>query len=332
MEQTHQVSSSVAQDLAGKAILFEIGAKAGLLNIIEDSDSVSIPALSEKLNIKTDFLTHYLDTLTNLGLLAKDNAQDVYQKTSSYEQEKNKIGYIAWGMMSCAPLIANTQNFITDFDSAVRSHHRCGEHVARTSKWMGGIDFYPHAEKVILDLKPKKVVDLGSGTCGLLIRLANKIPGMKGVGVDLSKEACEKAAEHIKALSLENQIEVVVAPVQELVDNNDVFANADVVHAGFVFHDLLPEDEAILDKVLAHIRQSSPNVTLVIVDAIPFAQNQHEMAFSSAFSFLHKFFMGRKLLPEADWQAKLQKAGYSNIKIEQLGISGGRIFVASNKQ
>lgn len=330
MEQLKEVNSFAAQDLAGKAILFEIGAKAGLLGVIEDSDSVTVANLSEKLRIKEDFLNVYLDTLTNLGLLSKHD-NNSYAKTSIYEQEKNKIGYIAWGMMSCAPLIANTADFVKDFDVAIKAHHRCGEHVARTSTWMGGRDFYPQAEKVILDLQPKKVVDLGSGTCGLLIRLINKIPGMKGIGVDLSKEACEKAAAHIKELHLENSIDVITAPIQKLVDDKNVFLDADVVHAGFVFHDLMPEDEVILDKLLAHIRQISPQATLVIVDAIPFANNQHEMAFSSAFSFLHKFFMGRQLLPEADWKAKLQKAGFNSIKIEQLGISGGRIFVASNK-
>ena len=93
----------------------------------------------------------------------------------------------------------------------------------------------------------------------------------------------------------------------------------------------MPVEEATLDKLLAHINITAPNATLVIVDAIPFAQNQHEVAFSSAFTFLHKFFMGRQLLPEADWEFKLKKAGFKHVKIERLGISGGRIFVASNK-
>jgi Methyltransferase domain len=330
VEQSNQINSFAAQDLAGKAILFEIGARAGLLSIIDDSDSVTVSALTKELNMKEDFLDTYLNILTNLGLLHK-SADNIYAKTAAYEQEKNKIGYIAWGMMSCAPLITNTESFITDFDAAIRNYHRCGEHVARTSTWMGGRDFYPQVEKIVLDLQPKKVVDLGSGTCELLIRVANKVLGMKGIGVDLSKEACEKAVAHIKELSLEDRINVLVGPIQELVNDNEVFMDADVVHAGFVFHDLMPEDEKILDQLLAHIRQSSPHVTLLIVDAIPFANNQNEMAFSSAFSLLHKFFMGRKLLPEADWEAKLQKAGFSSIKIEKLGISGGRIFVASNK-
>lgn len=331
MEHNQQHNSFSAQDLAGKAILFEIGAKAGLLDIIEKNESVTVEKLAEKLNIKRDFLTHYLDVLTSLNLLSKNNASEVsYQKSSIYEQEKNKIGYIAWGMISCAPLLANTQAFTANFDDAVRTHHRCGEHVARTSKWMGGIDFYPHAEKAILDLKPKKVVDLGSGTCGLLMRLANMIPGMSGVGVDLSKEACEIAKTQIKDHGLQDRINVIAAPIQALINDNEIFANADVVHAGFVFHDLLPEEEETLNKLLAHIHHSSPKVTIVIVDAIPFSQNQEERAFSSAFTFLHKFFMGRKLLPENDWIEKLKKAGFNNIRVDRLGISGGRVFVANN--
>ena len=332
MDSKMMMESSVAQDLVGKAILFEIGAKAGILELIEDQESVSVPSLSHHLNIKVDFLTTYLDTLESLGLLVKQEAKSstdvAYVKSSGYEVEKNKIGYLAWGMMSCAPLIANTNDFITDFSTAVDRHHRCGEHVARTSKWMGEKDFYPHAEKVILNLHPKKVVDLGSGTCGLLIRLANKIEGLKGVGVDLSKVACEKAKAHLADLNLQDQIDVIVSPIQDLIHNTQVFVDADVVHAGFVFHDLLPEDETKLDQLLAHILTTSPKTTLVIVDAIPFSQNPHERSFSSAFTFLHKFYMGRKLLPEQEWEAKLKKAGFNDITIQPLGISGGRIFVA----
>ena len=332
MNLANQTDSFAAQDLAGKAILFEIGAKSGILELIEREQEFKPTDLSKQLDIQQDFLTIYLETLTNLELLAKrkveNTHEEIYTKTASYQQEKNKIGYIAWGMISCAPLISNTQAFTADFATAVRLYHRSGEHVARTSNWMGAKDFYPHAENVITQLQPKKMVDLGSGTCGLLIRLAQKIPGLIGIGVDLSQDACDKAQVHLKECALEDRIKVIVSPIQNLIQNKDVFLNADVIHAGFVFHDLLPDEEKKLDSLLICINQTAPNTTLVIVDAIPFSKNQHERAFSSAFSFLHQFYMGRQLLSESAWQIKLKNAGFNHVAIESLGISGGRIFVA----
>jgi hypothetical protein len=40
--------------------------------------------------------------------------------------------------------------------------------------------------------------------------------------------------------------------------------------------------------------------------------------------------MGRKLLTENEWSAKLSAAGYQTVEISRLGISGGRIFKATS--
>jgi ubiquinone/menaquinone biosynthesis C-methylase UbiE len=332
MDLTKQTESFDAQDLAGKAILFEIGAKAGILDVIENNQDVTVFGLSQKLAISQAFLQSYLDILVSLDILSKKESERIseptYSKGFRFQKEKNKVGYISWGMNSCAPLIEHTKEFISDFSSAVKLYHRDGEHVALTSRWMGEKDFYPYAEEEIIKLRPKKVIDLGSGTCGLLIRLAQKIEDMMGIGVDISKDACTKAKDYINQVGLSDRIEVVESPIQDLVRNESIFLDADVVHAGFVFHDLLPDEEKHLDNLLACINRVAPNSTLVIVDAIPFSQNHHERAFSSAFSFLHRFYMGREFLTESAWKTKLNNVGFNHVHIRSLGISGGRIFVA----
>lgn len=332
MNSIKPVESYEAQDLAGKAILFEIGAKAGILEFIENNQDFAISSLSQRLAINEVFLRSYLDILVSLNILDKEDktnkSEAVYSKGLLFQKEKNRIGYISWGMNSCAPLIENTQSFISDFSNAVKSYHRDGEHVALTSRWMGEKDFYPYAEEEIIKLRPKKVIDLGSGTCGLLIRLAKKIENMTGVGVDISKDACRKAVACIEEAGLSQSVKVVQSPIQDLVNNEAIFLDTDVVHAGFVFHDLLPDEEENLDKLLGCINKVSPKAALVIVDAIPFSQNAQERAFSSAFSFLHRFYMGREFLTESAWKEKLEKAGFNNVQIGNLGISGGRIFVA----
>lgn len=327
------VESYDAQDLAGKAILFEIGAQSGILDLIEANQELTVSNLSQKLNINEAFLKDYLDILVSLDILSREDSAPTseltYSKSINFQKEKNKVGYISWGMNSCAPLIKNTKAFISDFPNAVKSYCRDGEHVALTSRWMGEKDFYPYAEEEIIKLNPKKVVDLGSGTCGLLIRLAQTIDNMSGIGVDLSKNACNKAKSYINDAGLTGRIEVLLSAIQDLVHYEQVFLNADVVHAGFVFHDLLPDEEEHLDKLLGCINKMISNeAALIIVDAIPFSQNPQECSFSSAFSFLHRFYMGREFLTEVGWEAKLKKAGFNNIRIAPLGISGGRIFVA----
>ncbi|HZI55474.1 MAG TPA: class I SAM-dependent methyltransferase, partial [Verrucomicrobiae bacterium] len=205
---------------------------------------------------------------------------------------------------------------------------RDGEHVARTSKWMGESDFYPHAENAIISARPKKIVDLGSGTCGLLMRCLRQLPEAHGVGIDLNKDACSKARSILKNEGMDKRISVIEAPIQSLIQNPEPLEGADIIHGGFVFHDLMPEEEATLDALFQTFHKWAPRGTVVIVDAVPYAHNPGEDAFSAALTFMHSHFMARQFPTEDGWKTKLFQAGYNSVEVGQLGISGGRIFTA----
>jgi predicted O-methyltransferase YrrM len=147
------------------------------------------------------------------------------------------------------------------------------------------------------------------------------------VGIDINGDACAKARSIIQAAGLDRRIQVIQAPIQSLIDDPAAVEGADVIHAGFVFHDLMPDEEGTLDALLKTFREKARG-TLVVVDAVPYGQNPGEQAFSAAFTFLHNHFMGRQLMTESEWRAKLTSAGYDSVDVSRLGISGGRIFTA----
>jgi predicted O-methyltransferase YrrM len=320
-----------AQTLAGRAVLLEIGAKLGVLDPLLTSEEISVADVASRSGVKASLVSAYYLALAQAGLTIprKDAAGVVTRYSASNEMKKavNDAGYVLWGVMSCAPLISNAMAFADDLTSAARDHVRDGEHVARTSKWMGEQDFYPHAERAILAARPKKIVDLGSGTCGLLMRCLRKLPDATAVGIDINADACAKASSIIQANELSHRIQVIQAPIQSLIDDPTPVEGADVIHGGFVFHDLMPDEEATLDALLRTFCKRARG-TLVVVDAVPYGQNPGEEAFSAAFTFLHNHFMGRQLMTESQWKAKLLSAGYDTVDVSRLGISGGRIFTA----
>ena len=92
----------------------------------------------------------------------------------------------------------------------------------------------------------------------------------------------------------------------------------------------MPADEALLDKLLAACKENASSGTMVIVDCVPYArEDSEERLYSAAFTYLHHNFMSAKLLSASAWRDKLRKAGFTKIAIENLGIPGGRIIVAS---
>lgn len=325
-------TSATSQDLTGRAILLEIGEKLGILDhILLKHSGLQAQDLSRLGGLPQSIVESYLFALAHTGLLVAkddDSAQRTYDVSPQLATAINDAGYLLWGLMSCAPLIANAASFARDYDFAERAYVRDGEHVARTSRWMGEQDFYPHAEKAILDRKPCKIVDLGSGSCGLLIRCLRRLPHSVGVGIDLSKKACDRARQALIAEGLDGRIRIINAPIQNLIQNPDPLRDAELIHAGFVFHDLMPHEERTLDQLLVTFQCHAPQATLVIVDAVPFADASAEGAFSTAFTFLHKHFMNRKLMTQNEWEIKIAAAGYTRLDVSPLGISGGRILCA----
>lgn len=329
-------ASAIAQDLAGKAILLEIGENLGILSpLARDGGKFRAADLINPSCPRVEFVDSYLCALNHLGLVSASSdtyGETVYEASAALPSEINNAGYLVWGLMSCAPLVGNAARFATDYDVAERTHVRDGEHVARTSRWMGETDFYPHAEAALIETQPSKIVDLGAGTCGLLMRCMSLLPNATGVGIDLSEKACRRARDLIEAAGYADRLKVVHAPIQNLAEDPTPLHGADLIHAGFVFHDLMPQEEATLDLLLDTFVRHAPAATLLIVDAVPFADPHDEGAFSTAFTFLHRHFMHRKLMSVDEWRHKLAHAGYTRVDVRPLGISGGRILRAHPPQ
>lgn len=316
-----------AQNLAGKSIFLEMGARLGVIELLMQGEPFQAEQVARTSGANTHFVVSYMAALCKLGLAAKGLLPDSYTGTAELPIAVNNCGYLLWALQSCAPLIEHPVQFANNMQGAIDTYVRNGEHVARTSKWMGATDFYPHAEKEILQANPKKIIDFGSGTCGLLIRLMEKLPQATGVGIDLSNSACQKAREIIEGKGLSARIEVIHAPVESLIDDTTLLENVDIVHAGFVFHDLNPIESEVLPRLLSAIKRTSPKVKLVIVDAIPDDMPCENNAYSLAFTFLHTHFMDRKFPSEAGWRTMLEKAGFMDVTISKPGLSGSRLIV-----
>lgn len=323
---------STAQTIAGRAVLLEIGAKLGVIDTFLSQKSVNVGEVARAAGVEPSMVAAYYAALAHAGLAQRegreDNGGSRYVAPPDFNQSINECGYVLWGLVSCAPLLANAMAFAKDLPSAVELFPRDGEHVARTSRYMGEQDFYPPAEHAVVSARPRRIVDLGSGTCGLLMRCLRKLPEATAVGIDLNPDACAKARDIVAAAGMSERIRVVEAPIQSLVTDPSPLEGAEVIHGGFVFHDLMPDEEATLDALLATFRRAAPRAAVIVVDAVPYAPDTHEQAFSAAFTFLHSHFMGRRLMPEGEWRRKLNQAGYTSVTVDKLGISGGRIFTA----
>lgn len=320
-----------APSLAGVAVLLEIGSEYGLIELLRQSRTISVSEAALHSGLPSATLIHYFEALASAGLLEQAGADEptgAYRGTATLARAIHDVGYLSWGLRACQPLIANARRFATDQRQARETHQRDGGLVARTSQWMGEQSFYPHAEETILALRPRRFVDLGCGSARLLVKILRRLPEAHGTGIDMSSRACADARHAAADAGLGERLRIIESPIQTLADDPSPLAGADVIHAGFVLHDLMPDDEPVLDRLLVACRNASPGATLVVVDAVPYAGGEQERMFSAAFSYLHHGFMGRALQSEMAWSERLARAGFTAVEISKLGIPGGRLFLA----
>ncbi|MCG0286181.1 class I SAM-dependent methyltransferase [Streptomyces sp. PSAA01] len=324
-------ASGPAADIAGAAALFEIGESLGVIEVMTSSDVFTTADLAKAADLPEDAASRYLEALDAAGLIVRNgHSAEKFRKSDDFMVTLHRAGYISWTQNANRPFIQHAREFLIDPESARAKYHRDGRAVAVSSEWMGSRAFYPAAYEAILTAKPKRMVDLGAGTCRLLVNLLQTFPESTAVGLDIDHAACEAAKLAAEAAGVADRLTVFERPIQSVADDATPVQGADLVHAGFVFHDMMPEEEEIADRVLANCREAMPEGGLMaITEAIPYARSERERRFSAIVTYYHQQFMGRKLLNEAAWTEKLLAAGFRKVEVVELGFPTGRLFLAA---
>jgi hypothetical protein len=326
-----QAPRASASAFAGAAVLFELAEEYGVFDYLREAPLMDAASMAAASGFSPVLMERYLRALTTAGLVETAATEDgagmtsLYRRSPIFNDMVNGTGYLSWSLRACGPLIDHAREYAADWERAANLYPRNGKLVARTSRWIGERSFYPQSEQAILALQPARIIDLGAGSAGLLIRCLSQMPeDTTGTAVDISPAACEHAREEIALAGLSDRISVICAPVQDVDAYRAQLEAADLVHAGFVLHDVLHEHPEGFHEVLRAARHA----TFLLVEAVPYVASDREKEFSAAFSFLHEAFMGLDLQTEAQWRGHFAGAGYEAVKIEPLGMPGARLIVA----
>jgi SAM-dependent methyltransferase len=319
-----------AADAAGAAALLEIGDRLGLLPQFDQGQPVRADELAEVTGLPEARIADYLEALCSAGLIQEvSDGSGTFQTAADFSQIRYESGYLSWALNANRPFVDHAVDFFHDAREAGTRYQRDGRQVAVSSEWMGSFGFYPVALKTILDAKPARAVDLGAGTGRLVIEILLNLAASTGVALDLDTEACLEARRSGERSGVGDRLTVVERSIQSVATDASPVEGADVIHAGFVFHDMLPEEEDVADAVLANCRKAlAPGGMMAITEAVPYVQNTRERRFSAIVTYYHQQFMRRRLLNEKEWQDKLLAAGFSDVKCIPHRFPTGRLFVA----
>jgi trans-aconitate methyltransferase len=318
-----------AADLAAASAFLELGSRLGLLSEISKKTSSTCTAATAT-GLPEQNVKHYFEALVHAGL-AVDVGDNSYTLVDNIDEICYEAGFVSWAMNANRPFLQNPREYFANRSAAGHYYGRDGLQVAVSSQWMGTLGFYPAALQTICDLKPHKFVDLGAGSARLLIEVLTRFPAASGVALDFDADACAEAERCARDADVLNRLQIIEASIQSVAHRHHFLQEADVIHAGFVFHDMMPNEEAVADQVLSRCREAllDRRGTMALTEVVPFATSQRERRFGALLTYYHQEFMGVELLNEDQWKNKLLSNGFRHVDCSRLRMPSCRLFTAT---
>lgn len=323
------VTTETAADLAAAAALLEIAEGLGLSPLLDRGAPFTLEELAGAASLPEGAAAGLLEALLAGGLVERADDPHKFLPCADMADRRYEAGYLSWALSANRPYVENAAEILRDPHGAAEKYQRDGRRVAVSSRWVGTKGFYPAAFATILDCRPKRIADLGAGAGALVINVLRALPESSGVVLDLSAAACEEAGRAAGRAGVGERLEVVNRRIESLVDDPAPVAGADLVHAGFVMHDVVSDPETFHAVLRACREAMAPNGRLIVTDAVPYSADSRERMFSALFTYLHAAFMGVALPTEEQWRESFQAAGFSNVSCVEHRLPGARMFVAT---
>lgn len=323
-------TGEIAADLAAVAALLEIAEEIGVSPLLNRAEPFTVDDVAAATAAPRESCAEFVGALCVAGLIERFDRGESFRSRPDMADRRYESGYLTWAMSANRPYIEHALEFLRDPVTAAQDHDRDGRRVAVFSRWVGSLGFYPLAFDRITELRPARVVDLGAGAGGLLVHLLTTLPDCTGTAIDMSAAACAEARLSAERAGVAERLDVVNRPIESLVHDPSPVRDADVVHAGFVLHDLAGDPDTFVDVLRACRAATAPGCRLIVTDAVPYVPTARERAFSALFTYLHASSMGVQLPTEEQWAGMFRRAGYTDVTCTPHRMPAGRLFVVSD--
>ena len=248
-------SQSIRNGYIRSYVIFALH-ETGVFNLMKKQKELSVEEISSKCNLNPKLLDGVMNFLYHSDqILSKQNNKfSLTEKGNDwlFTDPVLAMSYGAVGAYSCiltelVPSLRNEKKYGVDFI-------RKGDLIAKGS-YHTGKGNYPWVLDKMKEMGIKKVADLGCGSADVIINLCKSDNNLKGVGIDISKEALEEAEKRIKANGLTERIKLSEGDLYKPETFSNSVKDVDAFNAIMVMHEFLRDGKESVIKMFKSMKK-----------------------------------------------------------------------------
>jgi SAM-dependent methyltransferase len=304
--------------------------QVGFIDALRDHAPVNALEFAEEHDLDGPLLVGLCDALYARGFLAREGNRYSLDAGGRFLVETDLVrGWfdLAYGyevvLNRMEPLLRRQSTYGHDVA-------RDGRHVA-VGSGLASMDFYfPIVCNFIQRGGYRKVLDIGCGDGTFLNYLCDRIPGLQGVGVDLSPDAVTAGNERLVAGGLESRISLHVGDAMEISRLKRELEGVDAAATFFVLHELCDrKDNPRAVQFLREFRRALPGVPLHVVETIrPEPEDLRRRPGMAIEYFLFHDLSLQKPIGREAWKKAFREAGYESLKENYIAFARSAVYTA----
>ncbi|MFI6576652.1 class I SAM-dependent methyltransferase [Nocardiopsis sp. NPDC050513] len=277
---------------------------------------------------------HRLDVPATLGLFRALASVDIVHREDAkvvpgphFAETLRTRSFFHWLTRGSAELFRRMPELLREENRVGDFHRRDSAAIARACREISAFCYDPWFWEAVdgLDFAVSAVADLGCGSGDRLIKLLERRPGARAVGVDIARPALDVAQEAAAAAGLADRVTLLEADVRTMEARPEL-AGVDLLTCFMMGHDFWPRDRCV--DTLRRLRALFPDARRFLLgDATRTVgvADRDLPAFALAFECGHDI-MGTFIPTAGDWESVFEEGGWRLLRKHSIDIAVGEVI------
>jgi SAM-dependent methyltransferase len=295
------------------ATAWEIGA----LDELNDAGRLNVAAFCASHDLHLASVRSVFAALASAGVVIREG--DTVSIGPEFADVYQNKAFFHWLTIGCGELFAAMPRIVRNQNRSGEFYHRDAAAIAFACREINARSFDPVFWQAMgsLDFPLTTVADLGCGSGGRLAQIADRFPGVRGIGIDISADALHAAETFVDEAGFGGRLRFIEGDVLAL-QADERFADVELLTCFMMGHDFWPREQCV--ATLRRLRQVFPNARRLLLGDTARTQgiaDEDKPVFTLAFETAHDL-MGVYLPTLAEWQGVFEESGWRCVNVREV--------------